>query len=143
MDGQGVRSDNRFLLLDYEMYWQLLADVAYNAARVEVIGGLTATIDLIYGFKVIQMPYVASVDTSDDIKTPAAAGGGFTFASTDRPIGLAIQKECVSFAMSPIEVFTDENNPTYYGSLLSSTVWAGGKYRRYDGKGVVAIRATS
>jgi len=143
MDGQKVRSDNRSLLLDYEMYWQLLADMSYNADRVEVVGGLTSTIDLIYGFKVIQMPYVASVDTSDDIKVPAAAGGGFTFASTDRPIGLAIQKDCASFALSPVEVFTNENDPTYYGSILSSTVYGGGKYRRYDGKGVVAIRATS
>lgn len=143
MDGQKVNAADRFLLLDYEMYWQLLGDMAYDATRVEVIGGLTATIDQIYGFKVIQMPYVASVTTADVIKEPAAAGGGFTFASTDRPIGLAIQKDCVSFASSPIEVMTLENDPTYYGSILSSIMYGGGKYRRYDGKGSVAIRATS
>lgn len=143
MDGQKVRSDNRFLLADYEMYWQLLGEMSYNADRTEVIGGLTATIDLIYGFKVIQMPYVASVTTADVIKEPAVDGGGFTFASTDRPIALAIQKDCVSYAVSPIDVLTNENDPTYYGSILSSIVWGGGKYRRYDGKGVVAIRATS
>ena len=143
MDGQNVKSTDRFLLLDYEMYWQLLGDISYNAERVEVIGGLQSTVDLVYGFKVIQMPYVASVNTSDVIKVPAAADGSFTFAATDRPIGLAIQKECASFAMSPIEVLLNEKDPTYYGSIMSSIVYAGGKYRRYDGKGSVAIRATS
>lgn len=143
MDGQGVAPNDRSLLLDYEMFWQLLGDMAYNADRVEVVGGLSATVDLIYGFKVYQMPYVASVTTSDVIKEPAAAGGGFTFASTDRPIGLAIQKDTASYAMSDVNIFTNEDDPTYYGSLLSGAVWAGGKYRRYDGKGVVAIRATS
>jgi hypothetical protein len=89
------------------------------------------------------MPYVASVDTSDNIKVPAAADASFTFASTDRPVGLAIQKSMASMAISSVTAFVNDNDPTYYGTILSAAVYGGGKYRRLDGKGIVAIRGTS
>jgi len=143
LDGQLIPDNDRYLLLDYEMFWQLLGDLAYDGDRLEVVPGLGRTIPSIYGFTVIQMPFVAAVNTSDVIKTPAAADGSFTFASTDRPIGLAIQKSCASIATSPVTAFVNDNDPTYYGTILSAAVYGGGKYRRYDGKGIVAIRATA
>ncbi len=143
MDGQNIPNNDRYLILDYAMFWQLLGDLNYNDARLPVVDGLGTTIPNIYGFTVIQMPYVASVNTSDVIKVPAAADGSFTFASTDRPIGLAIQKSCASIATSPVTAFVNDNDPTYYGTILSAAVYGGGKYRRLDGKGIVAIRATS
>lgn len=143
LSGQGVSEQNRYLLLDYVMFHHLLSDLSYNANRLEVQNGLKVTMDPIYGFTVIQMPFVAAVNTSDVIKVPAADGGGFTYATTDRPIGLAVQKDCLSFAVSPIEVMIKEGDPTYYGDIMSAIAWGGAKYRRSDGKGVVAIRATS
>jgi hypothetical protein len=143
LDGQLVPDSDRYLILDYEMFWQLVGDLAYNANRLEVVQGLGTMIPDLYGFKVIQMPYVASIDSSSNIKVPAAADGSFTYASTDRPIGLAIQKSCVSIATSEVTAFVNDNDPTYYGTILSAAVYGGGKYRRTDGKGVVAIRATA
>lgn len=143
LDKQLVPQADRYLLLDYAMFWQLLGDLSYNADRVEVQAGLPTTVLPIHGFTVIQMPYVASVNTSDVIKTPAAADGSFTFASTDRPIGLAVQKSCLSMATTPIKAFDGMDKPEYFGDVLSASVRAGAKYRRYDGKGTVAIRATS
>lgn len=143
LDKQLVPSNDRFLLLDYNMFWQLLGDLSYNADRVEIVAGLPMTMIPIYGFKVIQMPYVASVTTSDVIKTPSTTDGSFTFASGDRPIGLAVQKSCLSMALTDVEGFDGANRPEYFGDVLSASLFGGGKYRRYDGKGSVAIRATS
>jgi hypothetical protein len=143
MDGQNVPSNDRYLILDYEMFWQLIGDLAYGSNRLEVVPGLGTTLPEVYGFRVIQMPFVAAVDTSDNIKVPAAADASLTFASTDRPVGLAIQKSMASMAISSVTAFVNDNDPTYYGTILSAAVYGGGKYRRRDGKGIVAIRGTS
>jgi hypothetical protein len=143
LDRQVIPSGDRYLLLDPDMFWQLMADLDYQAARLGVFAGLPTAPGPVYGFTVIQMPYVAAVNTSDVIITPAAADGSFTYASTDRPIGLAVHKGSLSMAITSVEGFVEEKAPSYFGDVLSASIYGGASYRRYDGKGVVAIRATS
>jgi hypothetical protein len=45
----------------------------------------------------------------------------------------------VERAFGAIDVFEDVNNPLYYGTIVSGLVRSGGRKRRYDGNGVVAI----
>ena len=143
LDKQIIPSGDRYLLLDPDMFWQLMGDLDYQAARLGVFAGLPTAPGPVYGFTVIQMPYVAAVDTSDVIKTPSAADGSFTYTTTDRPIGLAVHKSALSFAITPVEGFVMDKDPAYFGDVLSASIYGGAKYRRYDGKGSVAIRATS
>jgi len=145
LDRQKFPANDRYLLLDYMMFWQLLGDVSYNDARIEVLGGFQATIDNVYGFKVIQLPFVAAVDAvgAANVHAPAAADGSFTFGANSRPIGLAFHKSAVSFAWTAPKPFAQNNDPTMFGDVLSASVYGGGKYRRTSANGVVAIRPTS
>jgi hypothetical protein len=146
LDKEKFPVTDRYLLLDYEMFWQLLGDVSYNANRIEVVAGLPATIDNIHGFKVIQLPYVLALSANTGTLTtiaPNAADGSFTFSSTSRPAGLAFHKSAVSFAWTDPYIMTNDNDATMFGDVMSATVYGGGKHRRIDGKGVVAIRATA
>jgi len=146
LDKEKFPSNDRYMLLDYEMFWQLLGDLSYNANRLQVVNGLTSTIDPIYGFKVIQLPFVGAVTvntgTAETI-APTAADGSFSFTTNNRPIGLAFHKSAASFAWTAPYMMTSEDDPTMFGDVMSATVYGGGKYRRTDGKGVVAIRATA
>jgi len=146
LDKEKFPASDRFLLLDYEMFWQLVGDLTYNAARIEVLPGLYPTINIpVYGFKVIQLPYVAAVSANTGTVTPIApnaADGTFTYTANSRAIGLAFHKSAVSYAWTPPQMFGAQGDPTYYGDVVSAEIWGGGKYRRSDGKGVVAIRAT-
>ena len=145
LDRMKVPSGDRFLLLDYEMFWQLIGDVAYNNSRLEVLAGFPSTIDNIYGFKVIQLPFVAAQNdnTSGAVIAPTAADGTFTFTTNNRPLGLAFHKSFVSWAKTGVEGFVQNSDPTMFGDILSASVYGGAKYRRTDKAGVVAIRATS
>ncbi len=146
LDRDKFPAGDRYLLLDYKMYWQLLKDVSYNDARIEVLGGFQSTIDNVYGFKVIQLPFVAAVtanDTTATMITPTAADGSFTWAAANRPIGLAFHKSAVSFAWTAPKPFSQNNDPTMFGDILSASVYGGGKFRRTSANGVIAIRATA
>ena len=146
LDRQKFPTNDRYLLVDYAQFWQLLGDLAYNAARVEVINGLSATMDAIYGFKVIQLPYVAAVDVNTGTASmiePATADGSYTFTTNNRPVALAFHKSAVSYAWTPVEMFTAEQDPGHFGDVMSASVYGGGKYRRTSANGVVAIRSTS
>jgi hypothetical protein len=146
LDRQKFPSNDRYLLLDYKMYWQLLADVSYNTNRIEVLGGFQSAIDNIYGFKVIQLPYVAAVSANSGAVTtytPNALDGSFTYVAASRPIGLAFHKSAVSFAWTAPKPFSLDGDPTMFGDILSASVYGGGKYRRSSANGVVAIRATA
>ena len=142
LDRQKFPATDRWLLLDYKMFWQLLADISYNDARIEVVAGLSATIDNIFGFKVVQLPFVGAVNTSDVVQKPNSAGS-FSFAASDRPFGLALHKSAVGFAFTEVRGFSSDEEPTYFGDILSASIYGGGKYRRSNANGVVAIIAKS
>ena len=145
LDRMKMPSGDRYLLLDYAQYWQLLGDISYNTARVEILGGFQATIDNIYGFKVIQLPLVAAQvnNTTGAVMTPAAADGDFGFAAGNRPLALAFHKSAVSWAKTGVQAFVDNQSAPHFGDVLSASVYGGAKYRRTDKAGVVAIRSTS
>ena len=141
LDKQKFPMGDRYLLLDYKMFWQLLGDLTYNTARLEVVAGLSATIDNIYGFKVIQFPYVAAIKAANTIVVPGAADGSIAWTDGNRPLGLAFHKSAVSFAFTSVKPFSNNSDSSYFGDVLSASVYGGGKYRRYGKEGVVGIKA--
>jgi len=71
--------------------------------------------------------------------TGAVREYGNSGAATDNAVALAIQKSCVGFGMSGIEIFVDEGNPLYQGDILSGWVLHGSKYLRTNKEGVIPI----
>lgn len=72
--------------------------------------------------------------TSKGIGSTAASG-----ASDDNEAALLWHPMMVRRAEGSIKVYEDLNNPTYYGSIFSAMVRAGGRVAREDKKGLVAI----
>lgn len=147
LDRMKMPSTDRYLLLDYQQYWQLITDLSYNADRLDVIPGLSvnALVPKIFGFQVISLPFVAAVTVNTGTAAmiePSATDGSFSFTTNNRPIALAFHKSAVSWAKTAVNA-TTSISAGMFGETMEATVYGGAKYRKTSANGVVAIRSTS
>ena len=137
LDLQKVPRDNeRYLVLDPEMYAGLVAQMA-QAGWLDVAATAfqTGTIPMVHGFKVIMLPEVAIATGSNN----SVVAIGTTAAATHLNVGYALHKNFVGFAASNVNLFLQENSPEYYGAVISGSFYAGGKYRRATPVGCITI----
>lgn len=138
MNADNVPVKERYLLLDAQMYQQLLDGMT----ETQAIGFFQAAdvkrgvMGMLYGFEVMMRSTVYRFDEDGVIKAFGADG-----AATDYAGGLAWQKESVSRALGEVKMFDRMDDPAFYGDIYSFLVRTGGAIRRYDKKGVYAIVA--
>ena len=135
-DRDNIPDRGRYILLDAVMYSQLLDSMTntdkigfFQAADVAkgVVGNL-------YGFNVMKRSQVLRYTTAGVLSKFDAEG-----VATDNAAGLAWHEESVSRAIGEVKVFESNDNPLYYGDILSFLVRCGGAIRRNDKKGVYAL----
>lgn len=137
MNADNVPLTDRYLLLDAQMYQQLLDGMT----QTQSIGFFAAAdikrgvMGMLYGFEVMVRSSVYRFAADGTIKNYGAAG-----AATDLAGGLAWQRESLSRALGEVKMFDQIDNPLYYGDVYSFLVRVGGAIRRYDKKGVYAIK---
>lgn len=136
MNADNVPQTDRYLLLDANMYQQLLDGMT----QTQAIGFFQAAdvnrgvMGMLYGFEVMVRSTVYRFAADGILKALDAAG-----AATDLAGGLAWQRDSLSRALGEVIMFDQVNNPEYYGDVYSFLVRVGGAIRRYDKKGVYAI----
>lgn len=125
MDEQDVPLTDRCLLLTPAAYASLLKSLTNveGNAFLQTASAESGIVGRIYGFDVYQRSTLTSS------------------ASTDNVTALAWQKDCVSRALGATELFTDDQNPLYYGDIFSALVRAGGAVIRTDKKGVFSVKS--
>ena len=137
MNADNVPQTDRYLLLDAQMYQQLLDGMT----QTQAIGFFQAAdvkrgvMGMLYGFEVMVRSTVYRFAADGTIKDYGANG-----AATDLAGGLAWQRESLSRALGEVIMFDQIDNPLYYGDVYSFLVRVGGAIRRYDKKGVYAIK---
>jgi hypothetical protein len=131
-----VNDGNLWLGLSPGMYYQLITDAAVQNA--DSWGGKAVlpegAVNKIAGVNIYMRTTVNIYDTGSLIKAPGAAT-----AITDNLGGLLWHSSMLSVAQSPINVMTMDNDPTYYGDVLSTDFFFGGKARRANNEGLVEI----
>ncbi|MCQ2250019.1 MAG: hypothetical protein MJZ66_02800 [Bacteroidales bacterium] len=133
-DKNNIPAEGRYALLDYEMMAELLESLTQNQynAFLNSANAQTGIVGELYGFRFYQR--------SEVLRTVAAGTSlATTNATTDGAAGLFWQRDCVARALGNTEVFESNNDPTYYGDIISCLVRAGGHYTRYDKKGVAVL----
>ena len=136
MNADNVPQTDRFLLLDANMYQQLLDGMT----QTQAIGFFQAAdvkrgvMGMLYGFEVMVRSTVYRFAADGTIKDYGAAG-----AATDLAGGLAWQRDSLSRALGEVIMFDRVDDPLYYGDVYSFLVRVGGAIRRSDKKGVYAI----
>ena len=136
MNADNVPIEGRVLLLDANMYQQLLDGMT----QTQAIGFFQAAdvkrgvMGMLYGFEVMMRSTVYRFAAGGTLKAYGDAG-----AATDLAGGLAWQRDSLSRALGEVVMFDRVDDPTYYGDIYSFLVRVGGAIRRYDKKGVYAI----
>lgn len=136
MNADNVPIEGRVLLLDAQMYQQLLDGMTstqsigfFQAADIK-----RGVMGMLYGFEVMMRSTVYRFAADGTVKDIDAAG-----AATDNAGGLAWHRDSLSRALGEVKMFDRMDDPTYYSDIYSFLVRVGGAIRRYDKKGVYAI----
>jgi hypothetical protein len=134
----GVSNKERYALFSADMLDQLTDSLtetqyrdfsaAYNAQE-GVVGKL-------YGFNIMQR---GSTITYTNAATPVPKDPGAAEAATDNDCVLCWQKQSLERAVGQVKFFELIGDPTLYGDVYSTLLRAGGRIRRNDCKGVLAI----
>jgi hypothetical protein len=137
MNKQNISKYDRYALLSAEMFNQLLDSLSETQYRdfSTAMDPTTGALGMLYGFKILQRTDVVVYNETAD----AVNSYGALTAGTDNDAVLCWQKEAVERALGSITFFERANDPLYYGDVYSFEVRMGGRKRRNDQLGVVAI----
>jgi hypothetical protein len=128
--------DGRCLLLDAEMYGQLLSSLTETeaAAFLSTVSANTGIIGRLYGFDIYLRSKVAKSTAAGAVKLWTAAA-----SATDSAAGIAWSASMVSRSNGDMTIYDNEGSAILFGDVLSGEVRAGGSYMRNDKNGVVLL----
>lgn len=131
-----VPQEGRYLLLDADMYSQLLDSMTEKDAQAfHALADLkNGIIGKLYTFNVMMRSKALRYTGALAAKAWTTAG-----AATDNAAALAWHQNSVCRALGEVVAFENEKDPTYYGDIYSFLVRAGGRPMRSDVKGLLAI----
>lgn len=136
MDDQDLSKEGRYLILDSQMYNDLL-DSLTEANRFAFLASADVargTVGRLYGIDIFSRSRVLRLKANGEIITEPDGGDATEVAG-----GFAWQQRCVSRAMGKTEMFSSIGDPAYYGDIYSFLMRVGGAHRRYDKKGIFLI----
>lgn len=132
----GMPTTERYCMMDADMEGQFtdaLTETQYRdfSRAYDEKNGI---IGKLYGFTIISRSFVLAYNGSVAVE-PTPENG----VAPDCAAVLCWHRNSVENAKGTVKFFENENDPTYYGSIYSALVRMGGRIRREDQKGVVAI----
>lgn len=138
MNSQNIPKENRYCLIDSWMYQQLLDNMTDSTklafhSQADVANGV---IGKLHGFSFYER---SSVTRYTNATTPVHKTWDAAGAATDNAAAIFWQMNSVERALGEVKAFENTADATYFGDVLSFLVRAGGRIRRSDGKGVVAL----
>jgi hypothetical protein len=131
-----VPMTDRYLLLDASMYNDLLADLTDKelSAFLASADAQRGVLGNLYGIAILMRSRVLRLTAAHDLLKWTAEA-----VATEVAAGLAWQANCVSRAIGDVKMFSQMDDPTYYGDIYSFLMRTGGAQRRYDKKGVITL----
>lgn len=132
----------RLMLVDADLAADLLSDTEMaKMLQNSPLNIVEGAIGRLYGFDIFIR---SSVLKYNNVGTPAKKAFGAAAAATDNLAAIAWHPRFVRGAIGNatnggVKIFTKDNDPNYYGSVLSAELRAGFKQRRDDGKGIVSL----
>lgn len=135
-NSQDIPQTERYLLLDAIMYGQLLEDLTETDKNMFLASANAqkGILGQLYSFNIMMRSTVLRYATAGTLSKWSESG-----EATDNAAGLAWYKGSLSRALGEVKMFGKDDDPTYYGDIYSFLVRVGGKCRRADKKGVIAL----
>jgi len=138
MNKQNIPMEGRYALISADMFQQLTDDMSATqyrdfSAAYDVKNGVLGRL---LGFNIMMRSAVLSYSNAI---TPVVNAYGAENEETDNDGVLCWQVSAVERALGQIDFFERIADPTYYGDVYSIALRMGGRKRRSDAKGIVAI----
>lgn len=136
MSKQNVPQTERYAALESYQLQELINSLSSNqmAAFQQTADLKNGVIGMLCGFKILERSRVLAFTAAGAPKMPGEA-----WEASDNVGALCWHRGSVAKAMGETKLFRDVDSPTYYGEVLSALVKMGGRCRRADWAGVVAI----
>lgn len=143
--GQNLNpSDNIYCIMPAALYYQIMRDT--NISKFLEYGGpssvaVNANVPMLAGMKILVRSSTVVYDNTSTgiLKTVNDEGTPSSPAATDNLACLCVSESYVSKAKGALNVYTRNNDPSYYGDILSVTQVFGASQMRTNGEGVVSI----
>ena len=138
MNKQNIPMEERYALMSSDMLQQITDDMSATqyrdfSAAFDAKNGLLGRL---FGFNIMMR---SGVVTYTNDSAPVVNAVGATAVATDNDGILCWQIGAVERAIGQINFFEKMGDPTYYGDVYSVSVRMGGRIRRTDAKGIIAI----
>ena len=136
MDRQGIPDHGRYMILDPDMYSDLL-DSLTEANRFAFISSANVakgTVGQLYGIDIFKRTKVLRMKSNGDLIGNDEAG-----EATEVAVGFAWQENSVSRAIGQCIMYPGLKNPQWYSDIFSFLLRVGGSHRRSDKKGLFLI----
>jgi hypothetical protein len=136
MNLQNVPKKGRICLMDDNMYggfYDSLTDTQNNTFN-QFADNKTGLCGRLHGFDIYTRTAAVQFAAGNTVKALGAA-----IAATDNLASLCWHPSTVCRAIGETKPFQRQNDPLYYGDIYSMIMRMGGRIKRADGKGVVAI----
>lgn len=138
LNKQNVPMEGRYALMSADMFQQLTDDMSATqyrdfSAAYDVKDGILGRL---FGFNIMMR---SGVVTYDNAPAPVVNPYGAAVNITDNDGILCWQISAVERALGQITFFERIGDPTYYGDVYSVGVRMGGRIRRQDAAGIIAI----
>jgi len=143
MNKANAPKDGRVALLEENMYQQLVDSVASTQYKDfdRSYDPATGVIGRLMGFDIMTRSSVA-------VAADALDGGGLmqvnafeaSIGATDDVVSMCWHRNSVSRALGTTKLYQRMDDPLYYGNVFSTSLRMGGRVRRADNVGIVAIK---
>ena len=124
-------------MLNPAQYYELFS--ISELLRADMMGRATlpkGAITQLFGFNILVKP---TLPIYSNAATPVVQAIDAATNASDNLCALAWHKSAVARAIGGIEVYENENDATYYGSIISASLFAGGTKLRTSQAGVAAL----
>ena len=145
LNKQKVMKTGRYALLSSEMVDQLINSLNNTQYKdfSRAFDPAKGTIGEFAGFGIIERATVGTVQAALSAGNLVANDFQTAAGATDNEFAFCYQENAVSRAIGERKLFQRIGDPLYYGDIYSALVRAGGRRRRADNAGVVAIVQTA
>ena len=135
-NAQDIPQENRWLLIDAEMYGQLLDSLTTQEAMAfhSLVDTKNGVLGKLYTFNIMMRSKAGLYTTAVAPKLWTAAG-----SATDNAAAIAWHENSVCRALGQTEMFESVKDPLYYADIYSFLVRAGGRPMRSGVEGLLAI----
>ncbi|WP_317899430.1 phage capsid protein [Aurantibacillus circumpalustris] len=141
MNKAGIAKADRYALIPEDMLSQLMADTALTNSYTQQLMDLKeGTVPKIEGFLIYTR---ANASIYDNTGTPVPKLITAATAVTDNLSVLCWQKNAVCKARGTVDFFENKKDALYHGDVYSIGVRCGGRKRRTNAEGVIAIVQTT